>query len=97
MKYRHLPQAIEKENISQIKFKEDFKFRDKEEKTKLNYLLHNAMVLGNISHGKVKIIFESNEGTKQVETTVWAATKNNIVLKGGVVIPIDCIMDVKLF
>ena len=94
---RNLPQLIEKESISQIKFKEEFRFRSQDEKKKLDYLLYNAMILGNISHNKVKIVFTTEEGIRQVETTIWAATENNIILKGGVVIPTYCILDVKLF
>ena len=40
--------------------------------------------------------FEDSEGLKQVETTIWATTDKRIILKGGVVIPIIRIHEVKI-
>ena len=45
---------------------------------------------------KARIIFETLEGTKEVRTTIWAATENHIVLKGGATLPICCIKEVIL-
>ncbi len=45
---------------------------------------------------KARIVFETEEGTKEVRTTIWAATDNHIVLKGGATLPICCIKDVIL-
>ena len=56
--------------------------------------LYQAMILGNTHKQKVTIIFETTEGAHQVETTVWAAAENNIVLKYGIRIPICCIREV---
>lgn len=50
--------------------------------------LHKALSLGNLSKFKVKIIFEDVEGKKMVNTTVWAITENNLVLKAGRTIPL---------
>lgn len=64
-------------------------------KARENALLQ-AMILGNGYKGKVKITFETTQGTKAVETTVWHATEKNIALKGGTVIPVHAIHEVKL-
>lgn len=45
---------------------------------------------------KARIFFETEEGTKEVRTAIWAATENHIVLKGGATLPICCIKDVIL-
>lgn len=45
---------------------------------------------------KARIVFETDEGTKEVRTTIWAATDNHIVLKGGATLPICCVKDVVL-
>ena len=45
---------------------------------------------------KARIIFVTQEGTKEVRTTIWAATDNHIVLKGGATLPICCIKEVIL-
>lgn len=55
-----------------------------------------AMVLGNTEHGKVSIIFHSENGKHKVETTIWAANEHDITLKGGVIIPINAIEAINL-
>ncbi len=45
---------------------------------------------------KVKIVFVTEEGIKEVVTTIWAATENNVILKGGICIPVCCIKEVVL-
>lgn len=62
------------------------------------YHLHKqvdrAVVLGNGSKSKVKILFQTKEGLRMVHTTVWAATEEYIILKGGRSIPMDAILDI---
>jgi len=58
------------------------------------HILYDAMILGNNYHTKVKIIFECKQGIFQVETTVWTATEDFVLLKGGVYLPVMCIHDV---
>ncbi len=55
-----------------------------------------GMLLGNNYKGKVKIIFEDNEGTKQVETTIWSVTETWVLLKTGMGIPIRRIYEVRI-
>ena len=58
--------------------------------------LEKALKLGNIEHGKIRIIFEDNAGLKQVETTIWGVTDKRIILKQGLVIPIHRIHEIKI-
>ena len=58
--------------------------------------LYRAMLLGNGYHNKVKISFATTEGKRQVETTVWAYTESYVILKGGVFIPVESVIDVNL-
>lgn len=51
--------------------------------------LEQAVVLGNTYKGKTKIIFEDMEGIKQVETHLWGITDKWVILKRGIVIPIN--------
>ncbi|MBP6334182.1 MAG: hypothetical protein KA444_01825 [Bacteroidia bacterium] len=53
--------------------------------------LERALLLGNSAHQKVKIIFETEQGTMVTETTIWNLTQNYIILKGNVDIPIRAI------
>jgi len=91
------PQSIEKEQISKLNFVDKEVLLTESEYKERRESLYRAMILGNAYHGKVKIIFETTDGSKQVETTIWATTENSIILKGGVVIPIHCIWEVKTY
>lgn len=80
---------IEKEDIVSLKFPiEDVLDDDIEVKTRLSEI-NRALSLGNLEHSKMKIFFEDNESKKIVNTTVWAVTDKNVVLKQGVLIPIN--------
>lgn len=60
-----------------------------------NRMLYLAMILGNGYKSKVKITFESIDGPRKVETTVWATTEKNVMLKGGVTLPVHSIYSVE--
>ena len=90
------PTVIEKEIIPNLLFPTIPIDRTKEEMKKLVLKLKRSMVLGNIDRTKMRIIFEDDEGTKEVRTTIWAVGDKNIVLKKGVTIPINRLVDVIL-
>lgn len=79
---------IEKENITQLYFPKEEVLTDLQEKKQRATDLHRAMTLGNIDHVKMKIYFADNQQRYVVDTTIWAATEHNIVLKKGTVIPV---------
>ncbi|OYX85095.1 MAG: hypothetical protein B7Y83_06010 [Flavobacteriales bacterium 32-34-25] len=86
---------IEKENIASLMFPgTDVLDDDNEIKTRTSEI-NRALSLGNLEHSKIKIFFEDNESKKIVNTTVWAVTDKNVILKQGVMIPIHRIF--KLF
>lgn len=82
------PIPVEKEVIPQLKFSNHAKIRQQDG---LMERLMEATKLGNLHHGKVAIIFEDDEGVKQVETTIWATGLKYICLKGGMWLPIASI------
>jgi hypothetical protein len=59
-----------------------------------NRMLYMAMILGNGYKSKVKITFQSIDGPRAVETTVWATTEATVMLKGGVSLPVVSIFAV---
>lgn len=61
---------------------------------RLQQIANRAMLLGNIAKTKVKIIFQTTTGVRQVHTTVWATTQDDIVLKGGRTIPMAAIINI---
>jgi hypothetical protein len=86
---------IEKEDIGSLVFPAtDVLDDDNEIKTRISEI-NRALSLGNLEHSKIKIFFEDNESKKIVNTTVWAVTDKNVILKQGVMIPIHRIY--KLF
>ena len=90
------PTLIEKENVADLLFPPQPIDKTKEDMVKLIQKLRRSMVLGNIHRTKMRIIFEDSEGLKEVRTTIWAVGDKNIVLKKGVVIPINRVVDVIL-
>jgi hypothetical protein len=57
--------------------------------------LKKAMVLGNNFKCKCKIVFNTSDGAKLVETTVWSVSENHVLLKGDIVIPLNAIIKVE--
>lgn len=87
--------SIEKEDIRGLKFPHNDVLSTKDEIKIRNSELERAMKLGNIEHNKIKIVFEDSEGIKTVETTVWAVTDSRVILKQGILIPINRIYEIR--
>ncbi|CAM4006412.1 MULTISPECIES: hypothetical protein [Flavobacterium] len=80
--------SIDKEDIALLKFPSTDVLDDVTEiKTRIGEI-NRALSLGNLEHSKIKIFFEDIESKKVVDTTVWAVTDKNVLLKQGVMIPI---------
>lgn len=87
---------IQKEDVVNLKFPNEEVLFTEDEKIALRKQLEQATTLGNGDHGKIKIYFKDTEGTKKIETTIWATGEKNIVLKQGITIPIKRIIAVEL-
>ena len=88
---------IPKEEVANLKFPRAEISKTNEQVAALRKKLEQATALGNIEHAKIKIVFEDQEGPKMVETTIWATGEKNIVLKQGMTIPINRIVDIDFF
>ena len=88
---------IVKEDVSELNFPKDNVLINVEEQKKLKSKNNKALKLGNALKGKVKIIFEDDEGRKMVETTIWGVTDKNILLKKTTIVPIRRIHDIKFY
>lgn len=82
-------ELIEKESIDALHFPRFDVLEEKEDKHRRNSELNRALSLGNLEHSKIKIFFEDDQSKKVVETTIWGLTDEKIILKQGVVIPIN--------
>jgi hypothetical protein len=47
-----------------------------------------------MDRSKVRIIFSDDEGKKMIETTIWAVTPERIILKSGMMIPVNRIHEI---
>jgi hypothetical protein len=82
-------EIIEKESIEALHFPEADVLEEKEDIQRRNSELKRALSLGNLERTKIKIFFEDDQSKKVVETTIWGVTDERIILKQGVVIPIN--------
>jgi len=88
-------EPIEKEKIEGLRFASEEVLLDAEKIAERESNLKRALTLGNLEHSKTKIYFEDTTGCKVVETTVWGVTDKRIILKHGVVIPINRVHAIK--
>jgi len=79
---------VEKEDIAGLNFPQQEVLKAEKDIKVLQRELERAISLGNLEHHKVKIYFEDDKKKKLVNTTIWAVTDHEIVLKKNVVIPI---------
>lgn len=89
-------ERIEKENISSLRFPNVEVLDDKEKIRERMNDLNRALALGNLEQTKIKIYFEDENSCKMVETTVWGVTDKRVILKQGVVIPINRVHHIKI-
>lgn len=82
-------QTIEKEEVSSLKFPHQDVMSDKQDVIQRKSDLERALTLGNLEHLKIKIYFEDDTIKRVTETTVWGITADEVILKKGVVIPIN--------
>ena len=88
------PQYVEKEAIASFHFPKAEVLLGTEQIGKRRANLEYALELGNSAYYKVKIVFEDEEGPKKVATTVWKLTKDNVILKNGIMIPVNRVHEV---
>lgn len=82
-------QLIDKEKISSLHFPTDEVLLNSDEVIQRKQDLDRALSLGNLEHEKIKIYFKDDISNKLVETTIWGVTDNRVILKQGVVIPVN--------
>jgi hypothetical protein len=83
-------ELIEKEEISNYKFAPS----DQTISSELKIKLANAEKLGNAFKSKAILTFQTEDGIKKVETTVWAVSEKFIQLKNDVHRPIASLIDI---
>lgn len=82
-------QLIEKEEVKYCIFPKEDVLEEEELIEDRKQRMKRALSLGNHEKIKAKIYFEDRERKKKVITTIWGITDQRIILKEGVVIPIN--------
>lgn len=82
-------ELIDKELITSLSFPKSDVLENKDEIEARKNDLDRALSLGNLEHVKMKIYFEDDLSKKMVETTIWGVTDSRVILKQGVVIPVN--------
>ncbi|HLT87117.1 MAG TPA: hypothetical protein VKZ57_05970 [Sphingobacterium sp.] len=83
-------QIIEKERIGEYKIVP----AEVDNTAALYDKLRSALRLGNEFKSKTTIVFQTEDGPKRVETTVWSLTEQYVQIKNGVLIPLRSIIKV---
>ena len=82
-------QLIDKEAIGALLFPTNEVLEEKDAIIQRKNDLERALSLGNLEHLKMKIFFEDDTSKKAVETTIWGVTDSRVILKQGLVIPVN--------
>ncbi|MGO1244646.1 MAG: hypothetical protein ACTJHT_05270 [Sphingobacterium sp.] len=85
-------QIIEKEHINEYRIIP----ADEDKSISLREKLLSAQRLGNEFKSKTTIVFQTEDGPKRIETTVWSLTEQYVQIKSGVLIPLKSIVEVEL-
>lgn len=92
---QNVQERIKKEEIPHLHCNCNEVLNKQEEIKKRIAELKKAANKGQSFYSKTRIVFLTEEGLKEVTTTVFAVTDQNVVLKGGINIPVCCIKQVK--
>jgi hypothetical protein len=87
---------LQQEQLLTVAFKNDNNLYVQEQIKMKDQKLYMAMLMGNNYYNNVRIIFNTEEGESEIISRVWARTDKFIVLRGGVFIPINSVIDIIL-
>ena len=87
---------LDNDQILKVAFKNDNNMSVQENINMKDQKLYMAMLMGNNYYNNVRIIFNTEEGESEIVSRIWARTDKFIVLRGGVFIPINSVVDIIL-
>jgi hypothetical protein len=91
-------ELVNKEEIPNFRFGKADVLTDLAARQKRRWDANRATVLGNGYHGKVEILFETNDGEpKRVDTTIWDCDQHYLILKSGASIPIRSVHSIEFY
>lgn len=87
---------IEQRYMLKVAFKNDTTMCIEEAAKSKNQKVYMAMLMGNHNCDNVRILFNTEDGERELSSRIWALTDKYIVLKGGMFIPIEAVIDIIL-
>ena len=87
---------INQEELLKVVFKKGGQMYIQESIKSRDQKLYMAMLMGNNHYENVRILFNTEDGEKELVSRIWARTDKYIVLKGGMFIPIGSVIDIFL-
>lgn len=85
---------VNKEEISGFQFVSFDVLDTSKQRMQRKVELEESMKVSNTDKAKSILYFMTDGGIKFVETTIWAVTDEQVVFKGGVSIPVNCVLKV---
>ena len=83
---------IEKQELLKVVFKNEETMYIQEQTREQK--LYMAMLMGNHRYDNVRILFNTEDGEREILSRIWARTDKFVVLKGGMFIPIGAVSDI---
>ena len=89
------PTPIINEDLTSIHFKRVTPIFSVLQKTSLIQKIFNAIVIGHTNNGRAHVIFNTDEGYKQIDSVILSKNNDWLMLKGGKYIPIQSILNIE--
>lgn len=87
---------IEQTELLKVIFKNEDTMYIQEQVKSRDQKLYMAMLMGNNYYDNVRILFNTEDGEREIVSRIWARTDKFVVLKGGMFIPIGAVIDIIL-
>ena len=85
---------IDQQELLKVIFKNEQKMYIQEQVKTRDQKVYMAMLMGNHHYDNVRILFDTEDGEREITSRIWARTDKFVVLKGGVFIPIGAVIDI---
>ncbi|MFN8311016.1 MAG: hypothetical protein U0T73_13730 [Chitinophagales bacterium] len=85
---------LKETELFRVNFKEEGKMHAQEQLKTRHQKLYMGMLFGNNFNRNVRILFNTEDGVREIFSRVWATTDRHVVLRGGAFLPISAIIDV---
>jgi hypothetical protein len=85
---------IEQQDLLKVIFKNEKTMHIQEQLKSKDQKVYMAMLMGNHYHDNVRILFDTEDGEREIVSRIWARTDKFVVLKGGMFIPLGAVIDI---